>query len=107
MILDLLAAATIAATPPAGARVIENTPNLYRQPANCAAIVEGELDRQQVALKGRITPSGTLRSGAEYAVERKLEGCAVPTPVGYHPAYIAPGAADAPAKREDGLSNRR
>jgi hypothetical protein len=99
MILALLAAATVAAPPPK----TENTPNLYHQPANCRQIVEGELARQQVAFNGH-------PPAAEYAVERKLDGCAVPTPVGYHPSYLAPGNADTPpaaAKREDAPSNRR
>jgi len=28
-----------------------------------------------------------------------VDGCGVPTPVGYHPDYLLPGAADAPQYR--------
>jgi hypothetical protein len=120
MIAALLAAATVAATPsvtqtfphsevggappsaivPPGG-VVERTPNLYHQPANCRSVVAGELARQQVAFKGH-------PPAAQYAVLRKLDGCSVPTPVGYHPNYLLDGAADAPAaKRGDAPSNRR
>ena len=98
MIAALLAAATVGALPP----IAERTPNLYRQPAHCAAVVEGELARQQTAFHGQVP-------AAQYAVERKLDGCGVPTPVGYHPSYLLDGAATAtpPPKREDAPSNRR
>jgi hypothetical protein len=95
MIAALLAAATVGALPPTA----ERTPNLYHQPANCAAVVEGELARQQTAFHGQVP-------AAQYAVERKVDGCGVPTPVGYHP-NAAPGAADPTPKREDAPSNRR
>jgi hypothetical protein len=39
----------------------------------------------------------------EYAVDRKLDGCSVRTPVGYHPS----SPPEAPAKRVDAPSNRR
>ncbi|HEX3366137.1 hypothetical protein [Phenylobacterium sp.] len=98
MILPLLAAATIggAALPPTA----ERTPNLYHQPSYCGPVVEAEVARQQVALKGRLV------GGLQYAVFRELNGCSVPTPVGYHPS-LEPGAADPAAKREDAPSNRR
>jgi hypothetical protein len=98
MIAALLAAGVIGATPPPPSAIVppggtvERTPNLYRQPANCRAIVEGELARQQVAFRGQLP-------AVQYAVDRKLDGCSVPTPVGYHPS--------APATREDAPSNRR
>lgn len=91
MILALLAAGVIGAAPPSAiappGATVERTPNLYQEPANCRAVVEGEVARQKVALKGR-SPA------AQYAVDRKLDGCRVPTPVGYHP-----GAAPEPSRR--------
>jgi hypothetical protein len=96
MIGLVLAAAVAGPATPAA-----QTPNLYSQPANCPAVVEREVRRQQVALQGR------ARSGLQYAVWRRLEGCSVPTPVGYHPTYTAPGAADSPLRREDAPADRR
>jgi hypothetical protein len=97
MILAILAAATTAATvPPPTA---ERTPNLYHQPSYCRSVVEQEVARQNTAFHG-------YRPAAEYAVMRTIDGCGVPTPVGYHPSQ-APGAADPAAKREDAPSNRR
>ncbi|HZZ69686.1 MAG TPA: hypothetical protein VFE18_16055 [Phenylobacterium sp.] len=95
MILALLAAATVAAPPPK----TEIMPNLYRQPAYCGPIVRGELARQQVAFDGH-------PPAAEYALYRTLDGCSMPTPVGYHPSYPPPSSAPAP-RREDAPSNRR
>jgi len=80
---------------------IVRMPNLYSQPANCPAVVEQEVRRQQVALNGRAT------SGLQYAVWRRLEGCTVPTPVGYHPGRPPPAAADPTLKREDAPADRR
>jgi hypothetical protein len=94
--IGLVLAAAVAghATPPA-----ERMPNLYSQPANCPSVVEREVRRQQVALRGRAL------TGLQYAVWRRLEGCTVPTPVGYHPTYTAPAV---PAlKREDAPADRR
>ena len=103
MIVALFAAGIIGAAPPSAigppGATVERTPNLYHQPANCRAIVEGELTRQQVAFHGH-------PPAAQYAVDRRLDGCSVPTPVGYHPDAPSAGAADAP-KREDAPSNRR
>jgi predicted small lipoprotein YifL len=99
MIVAALAAAVLAgplAVPPTA----ERTPNLYRQPAHCRAIVDREVARQAVALRG-------LPPAVQYAVVRNLDGCSVPTPVGYHPGYLLPGEADAPVTREDAPSNRR
>ena len=55
--------------------------------------------RQQVAFKGQLP-------AIQYAVDRKLDGCSVPTPVGYHP-NAAPALAPPAVKREDAPSNRR
>jgi hypothetical protein len=104
MLLTALSLATtlVIASPP---RAEAPMPNLYRQPGYCRQVVEREVARQEVALKSR----GDLRSGLQYAVFRSLDGCAVPIPVGYHPATL-PGAADVPPdtpKREDAPSNRR
>lgn len=97
MILAVLAAATaVAAAPPQA----EPMPNLYAQPAYCRAVVEKEVARQNVALKGR------LRDGLQYAVLRKLDGCSVPTPVGYHPS-LPPGAADPPAQPSEASEDKR
>jgi hypothetical protein len=96
MIALLLAAQVVAAAPP----IAERTPNLYSQPAHCPAIVAGELERQKVAFRGQ-------PPGAQYAVERRLDGCGVPTPIGYHPPYLLPGAADPTSKRGDAPANRR
>jgi hypothetical protein len=97
MILAILAAATTAAaTPPPTA---ERTPNLFHEPSYCRSVVEQEVARQNTAFHGQ-------RPAAEYAVMRQIDGCGVPTPVGYHPSQ-APGAADPTAKREDAPSNRR
>jgi len=87
MIALILAAAVTGHAPPA-----ERTPNLYSQPANCPAVVEQEVRRQLTAVGPR------ARSGLQYAVWRRLEGCTVPTPVGYHPA---------PVRREDAPADRR
>ncbi|THD57760.1 hypothetical protein [Phenylobacterium sp.] len=98
MIFAAFAAAAIAGAPP----IAEPTPNLYHQPAYCHDVVSREVERQKVAFNGQVP-------AAEYAVMRTLGGCGVPTPVGYHPSYLQPGAAtaDPPPKREDAPSNRR
>ncbi|MFI4965533.1 MAG: hypothetical protein ACHP9T_09220 [Caulobacterales bacterium] len=97
MILALLASATILGPPPTA----ERTPNLYHEPSYCRSVVEKEVSRQETAFRGAPPP-------VQYAVLRRLDGCSVPTPVGYHPAYLA-GEAAAPAspKRGDAPSNRR
>lgn len=91
MIGMLLAAATATAPP-----IVERTPNLYHQPAHCGAVVDREVARQKVAFNGH-PPM------AQYAVLRELDGCSVPTPVGYHPDYLEP----TPPRREGAPSNRR
>ena len=87
MILAALAAA--AALPLGAPPTTERTPNLYHQPSYCRAVVEQEVARQQAAFRGR-------PPAAQYALLRNLNGCAVPTPVGYHPSTL-PGKADPPA----------
>ena len=88
MMLIVVAAATIVAPPPTA----ERTPNFYHQPSYCRSIEEQEAARQDVALKGRVG----LGPGLQYAVDRKLDGCPVPTPLGYHPNAAEPGKADPP-----------
>ena len=104
MILAALASGAVIAAmdgqaPPPGAfvpRIVTElpTPNLYSQPAHCKSVVQGEVARQMTAFRGQLP-------AAQYAVVRKLDGCDVPTPVGYHPA------AEPSPKREDAPSNRR
>jgi hypothetical protein len=96
MILAALAAAATVAAPPSKA---ESMPNLYHQPSYCRSVVEQEVARQNTAFHGR-------PPAVEYAVVREIDGCGVPTPIGYHPS-LEPGAADPTAKREDAPSNRR
>jgi hypothetical protein len=96
--IALILAAQVATT--AAPPIAERTPNLYSQPGHCPSVVEQEVHRQQTALHGRLP-------AAQYAVLRRLDGCSVPTPVGYHPGYLLPGAADPGAKREDAPENRR
>lgn len=94
--IGLILAATVAGQAPTSLP----TPNLYSQPANCGAVVEQEVRRQEVASHGR-------PNAVQYAMWRRLEGCTVPTPVGYHPSYTLPGAADPTLKREDAPVDRR
>ena len=99
MILAILAAGAVITQPP----VIERTPNLYRPPLDCGELHRQVVERQREELQklGRL-PNGSR----QYAVNRQIGGCAVPTPMGYHPGYLLPGAADTPAMREDAPSNR-
>lgn len=98
--LAILAAAAIGAAPAA----IE-TPNVYRAPSRCGDVHRQVVERQREQLQ----PLGRLpRAGGMYAVMRTVNGCQVPTPMGYHPDYLMPGAVDAPEFRpSDGRSNRR
>jgi hypothetical protein len=99
VILAALAVAAVAASaqqPPQA----EPMPNLYSVPARCGSIIDREVSRQRTAFNGRLP-------AVQVAVLRSLGGCPVPTPMGYHPGYLLPGAADTPAKREDAPSNRR
>jgi hypothetical protein len=93
--IGLVLAAAVAGQAPSA----ERTPNFFHQPSNCPAVVEQEVRRQLTAVGPR------ARSGLQYAVFRRLEGCSVPTPVGYHPGRAAP--ADPTLKREDAPGDRR
>jgi hypothetical protein len=90
-IAGVATAAAIVSPPP----IAERTPNLYSQPPQCRQVVDREVARQMTAFQGQ-------RPAGEYAVQRKLDGCDVPTPVGYHPATEPPAP-----RREDAPSNRR
>jgi hypothetical protein len=81
-------------------RQSEPMPNLFSQPDWCPSVVEHEIARQKTAFHGQVPP-------AQYAVLRQIEGCGVPTPIGYHPGYLLPGAADSGAKPEGAPPNRR
>jgi hypothetical protein len=100
MILAVLAAAQLSA---AGPPATERTPNLYQPRANCGPVAQQVVARQLEEMRklGRLPAAGK-----HYAVMRQIDGCGVPTPMGYHPPAL-PGAADAPAMREDAPSNRR
>lgn len=91
----MIATALILAAGVAGAAPASQTPNLYRQPAHCGALHDRIVQRQQAALRGQ-------PKGLQYAVVRKVDGCPLASPVGYHPDYLLPGAADAPARRPTG-----
>jgi hypothetical protein len=105
-VIALLLAAVVTAQPApapnevAIPRQTEPMPNAYSQPAYCPSVVEQEVRRQATAMHGQAP-------GAEYAVLRQLDGCGVPTPIGYHPPYLLPGAADPTSKRGDAPANRR
>ena len=76
------------------------TPNLYRQAARCGPVHEQVVQRQRAALRGKAR-------GLQYAVLRQVDGCAVSSPVGYHPDYLAPGRADTARHRPNPDSQRR
>jgi hypothetical protein len=89
----IVAAATATATPAvphkpyvSPPKQAEPMPNFYSQPAKCGPVGQDIARRIQTATRGRMA--------ATYAVLRRVDGCSVPTPVGYHPDYLAPGAAD-------------
>ena len=100
MILTILAAAVVVGGP---LPPTERTPNLYRPPSrDCRDVIRRVSEDQKEAFR-RL---GTLPNAAkQYAVLRQIEGCPVPSPMGYHPPAL-PGAADAPAMRGDAPSNR-
>jgi hypothetical protein len=81
-------------------------PNGYQPPAGpgCKAVQQRVKDDQDVY---RELLRGGRRPPAIWLVERGVAGCGVPTPMGYHPTYLLPGAADNPPKREDAPPNRR
>lgn len=64
-------------------------PNFYSQPAKCGPMADAVTRRVRTATGGQ----KPLRI---YAVNRTVDGCAVPAPIGYHPDYLLPGKADAP-----------
>jgi hypothetical protein len=69
-------------------------PNLYRPDSNCGDLHRQVVERQKEELKKlNQLPNGAV----QYAVMRSVGGCGVPAPVGYHPGYLLPGAADRPA----------
>jgi hypothetical protein len=95
----ILAAAVTQAAPAAS-----ETPNLNPAPPRCGVIAQQVIERQRETLR----KLGQLpKAGVTYAVNRNVDGCPVPTPMGYHPDYLLPGAADQPVRRGDGPSNRR
>ena len=99
MIALLLAAQLSAAVaPPRTAPTPSAFPN---QNGGCADVLRQVTEDQQEALK-RLDRQ--LPAVAQYAVDRKVAGCRVPTPVGYH-APAAPKAPDRPAMREDAPAN--
>jgi hypothetical protein len=65
---------------------VERTPNFYKQPARCGPMAD--------AVTRRVKTATGSRPAAVYAVNRTVDGCAVPAPIGYHPDYLLPGAAD-------------
>lgn len=82
------------------------TPNLYQGPApGCRDIYRHVAERQKrqgAQLLGELPPAAAI-----YAVDRRVAGCPVPTPVGYRQDYLLPGAADAPQFRPAGERSRR
>jgi hypothetical protein len=100
----LAAAATMAGAPPQilvepipprlqAPPLIERMPNFYSPETNCSDLHRQVVERQKEELK----KLGQLPDGAvQYAVARTVGGCGVPAPVGYHPGYLLPGAADRP-----------
>jgi len=80
--------------PPPPSGDLFRTPNLYRPDSNCGDIHRQVVERQKEELK----KLGQLPNGAvQYAVMRTVGGCGVAAPLGYHPGYLLPGAADRPA----------
>jgi hypothetical protein len=117
--LALLLAAQIAGATPAPASVPEvipvppapAAPHSRRLVPGTAAPYDCNQLGRQIAFRGR---GGEYRrldqlpmGGLQYAVVRMIRGCPVPAPVGYHPGYLLPGAADPAAKPEDAPWNRR
>ena len=96
--LALLLAATVSSATPAA----QETPNLFHEPASCRALQRHVLERARPQGVGApvFDGRGPRKLGelppakAEYAVMRKMGGCMVPAPVGYHQDYLLPGAAD-------------
>jgi hypothetical protein len=84
--LALLAAATVAASPPP----TERTPNLYRVPAGCRSATHNVVDRYGRPLPIRL---GDLPLATpQLLVDRRVGGCPVITVMGRTPALPrAPG----------------
>jgi hypothetical protein len=67
-------------------------------PAGCKTIQQRVKDDQVVYFE-RLRGRG--RSAATWLVDRKAAGCGVTTPMGYHPTYLLPGAADNPPEGKE------
>jgi hypothetical protein len=104
-LLALAISAAISAETPAerAAPAARETPNLYQPRLDCGALHRQVIERQREELRklGRLP-----NANRHYAVNRQIGGCGVPAPMGYHPGYLLPGAADAPTMRGDAPSNR-
>jgi hypothetical protein len=90
ILMALTAAATVAAASPPIPKT-ERMPNLYSVPARCGPLHDEITRRIRTASGPALKPM--------YAVNRTVDGCPVPTPAGYHPDYLLPGAADPQAKK--------
>jgi hypothetical protein len=66
------------------------------EPERCRIVQQQVKNDQDVYLE-RLR--GGRRPPAIWLVERKVAGCGVPTPMGYHPTYVLPGAADKAPRR--------
>ena len=80
MIALLISAVLSAAA--ADRQVLTETPPLIANPYHCREVAEKvrEGQRDMFSKLGRLPPAH-----GEYAVMRKVEGCMVPAPLGYHP----------------------
>lgn len=78
----------------------ERTPNLFHQPDWCGALHDEVVRRIRTSAAGK-------HGIAQYAVLRSIDHCGVPAPIGYHPDYLLPGAADPAAKPAGAPPNRR
>jgi hypothetical protein len=96
--IELVLVAALSGSPP----IAEQMPNAFHQPDRCGPLHDEVVRRIRTSTAGR---GGIL----QYAVLRQVDGCGVPAPVGYHPDYLAPSAADpqSAARPGDGPGNRR
>lgn len=87
MIALLLAAAL--SGPAADRNLLLETPPLIANPYSCREVAEKVREGQREAFSklGKLPPAH-----GEYAVMRKVEGCMVPAPLGYHPRPLNPSA---------------
>ena len=102
-----IAAASAGGASDAGTLRVLPNPNVYQPPAHCRDVAQQVAQRQR---RNVIVPRrlGDLPPGAlQYAVNRTINGCAVPTPVGYRQDYLLPGAADAPEFQPAGERSRK